>query len=107
MTSVEVQCDKLIEDSLEWRKASDAAKAAKEASEGLTLGPARMGYAAEVRGVIDAYDALKQKFTALLGGAETEFDKIADTLVEVAKTYLREDQAGAHVMLTIERERLR
>lgn len=107
MTSVEVQCDKLIEDSLKWRETSDAAKAAKESSEGLTLGPARLGYAAQVRGVIDAYDGLKEKFTALLAGAETEFDKIADTLVEVAKTYLREDQAQAHVMLTIESERLR
>jgi hypothetical protein len=107
MTSVEVQCDKLIDDSLRWRAVSDAAKAAKEASEGLNLGPARLGYAAQARGVIDAYDGLKKKFTALLAGAETEFDKIADTLVEVAKTYLREDQAGAHVMLTIEREELR
>jgi hypothetical protein len=103
MTSVEVQCDKLVEDSLKWRAASDAAEGASKSAEGLDCGPAKMGYAAEVRGVIDAYDGLKQKFTSLLAGAATEFDKTADTLVEVAKTYLREDQAGAHAMQVVER----
>ncbi|HEU5475623.1 MAG TPA: hypothetical protein VFV67_33695 [Actinophytocola sp.] len=89
-------------DSDKWGEISDAVQAASRTADGLTLGPARLGYAAEARGVVDAYDGLRQKFTTLLAGAATEFDKVAATLVDVATTYLREDEENAHALKRLE-----
>ncbi|HET9142969.1 hypothetical protein [Actinophytocola sp.] len=102
MTSVKVACDRLGEDATIWGKASDTVEAASRTADGLTLGPARLGYAADARGVVDAYDGLRQKFTALLAGAAAEFDKLSTTLRDVAATYLREDEQNAHALKKLE-----
>ncbi|MGH3875895.1 MAG: type VII secretion target [Actinophytocola sp.] len=96
---VRVVCEKLREDATRWDTASDAMGTASRASEGLELGPARLGYVAQERGLIAAYDAIKQKLTTLLGGGEAEFDVLATKLREIADNYERTDSLGADAIL--------
>ena len=106
MTTVEVQCGKLVEDADRWKAAADAMAAAAHAAAGLDLGKEQFGRIADDRGVTEAYQALQQTFTNLVRGAAAEFDAVSVTLTDVARTYLLEDQAGAHAMSRIE-DRLR
>ncbi|HEU5471465.1 MAG TPA: type VII secretion target [Actinophytocola sp.] len=97
-TPVEVACDTLRSDATKWGTASDAMETAARTSEGLVLGSDKLGVAAQERGVIAAYDALKQKLSGLITGGATEFDALSSTLREVADTYQREDAEGAHTI---------
>jgi hypothetical protein len=106
MTTVEVVCGKLAEDADRWKAAGDAMAAAARAAAGLDLGIEQFGRIADDRGVTEAYEVLQQMFTNLVRGAAAEFDGISATLTDVARTYLLEDQAGAHAMSRIE-DRLR
>lgn len=96
---VAVVCRKLREDATKWDTASDVMGTASRTSEGLVLGADKLGYVAQERGVIAAYDAIKQKLTTLLGGGETEFDTIATKLREIADNYERTDSLGADAIL--------
>ncbi|HEU5475648.1 MAG TPA: hypothetical protein VFV67_33820 [Actinophytocola sp.] len=99
---VQVACDALVGDADKWKAASDAMAGAARAAGNLAMNEGQFGQWAERRGVIRAYLALQQKFTALAQGASAEFDAISTTLREVARTYLAEDEAGAHDMRRIE-----
>ena len=63
---------------------------------GLVLGTEQFGFAAQARGVADAYKSLQDRITNLLTGADAEFDKIASALKIAADAYESEDAAGAH-----------
>jgi hypothetical protein len=104
MSTVEAVCGKLVEDADRWREAADAMGTASQTAARLDLDANQFGRIAEDRGVVTAYAALKQKLTNLVTGAATEFDKISVTLTQVARTYLLEDQAGAHAMRRIEQQ---
>jgi hypothetical protein len=102
METVEVRCQKLVEDADRWRGAGGRMDEAAGKAAGLAMGAAQFGAIADDRGVVSAYAPLQQKLHTLLSGAATEFVKIADTLVQVAQTYLMEDQAGEHAMRRLE-----
>lgn len=96
---VRVVCDKVREDATKWNSASDAMEKASGVSDGLVLGADKLGYVAQERGVIAAYDALKQKLTNLFNGSVTEFDTMATKLREIADNYERTDSLGADAIL--------
>jgi hypothetical protein len=96
---VRVVCDKVREDATRWNTASDTMENAARTSEGLVLGADKLGYVAQERGVIAAYDAVKQRLTNLLNGGGTEFDTIATKLREIADNYERTDSLGADAIL--------
>jgi hypothetical protein len=100
--TVEVLCSKLVEDADKWRAAGGKMTEAAEKAGGLAMGAAQFGAIAESRGVVSAYSPLQQKLQSRLSGAGTVFGKIADTLTQVAQTYLMEDQAGEHAMRKLE-----
>jgi hypothetical protein len=102
MDTVEVLCSKLVEDADKWRAAAEGMSGAAQTAGGLAMGPGQFGAIADDRGVISAYAPLQQKLQSLASGAATEFTKIADTLTQVAQTYLMEDQAGEHAMRTLQ-----
>ena len=96
---VRVVCEKVREDATKWNTASDVMDAASRTAEGLVLGADQLGHVAQERGVIAAYDAVKQKLTTVLGGGATEFDTIATKLREIADNYERTDSLGADAIL--------
>jgi hypothetical protein len=96
---VRVVCEKVREDATRWNTASDAMEKASGVSAGLVLGADKLGYVAQERGVIAAYDALKQKLTNLLNGGTTEFDTMTTKLREIADNYERTDSLGADAIL--------
>jgi hypothetical protein len=100
--TVEVLCSKLVEDADKWRAAAGGMDGASQTAAGLAMSAKQFGAIADDRGVVSAYAALQQKLQTLASGAATEFNKIADTLTQVAQTYLMEDQAGEHAMRKLE-----
>jgi hypothetical protein len=102
MSSVEADCNALVGDADKWKAASDAMAGAAQVAGSLAMNEGQFGQWAERRGVISAYLAVQQKFTGLAQGAAAEFDSLSTTLREVARTYLAEDQAGAHAMRRLE-----
>jgi hypothetical protein len=98
---VQVVCDKVREDAGRWDKASDEMDIASRAAGGLALGADKLGYVAQERGVIAAYDGIKQKLVTLLGGSVTEFDTMATKLRDIAAEYERTDSLGADAFMRI------
>lgn len=93
---VTVACDALRSDAGKWIAASDEMAAASSAARSLVLGTEQFGFAAQARGVADAYKQLQDRIAHLLTGADAEFDKIASALKTAADAYESEDAAGAH-----------
>src|SRR5689334_10241054 len=93
---VKVACEALRSDAKKWTTASDDMAAASQAAQGLVLGREQFGFAAEGRGVMEAYKNLQDRIAGLLTGADTEFDKISAALKTAADAYETEDAAGAH-----------
>jgi len=93
---VMVACDALRSDATKWMTASDEMAAAAGKAENLVLGKDQFGGAGDERGVVNAYETLRDKIAGLLTGADAEFDKIAGALRASADTYEREDAEGAH-----------
>jgi hypothetical protein len=96
---VEVVVDKVRQDATRWSTASDEMEAASRSAGGLALGADKLGYVAQERGLIAAYDALKETLTHLLGGAGTEFESLATTLRQIAAEYERLDATGVQTFL--------
>lgn len=93
---VRVACDALRSDATKWAQAATALDSAAKAAQGLSMGVAELGFAAQEHGVVAAYEALRQKLVRLLTSGVTELDGLAALLRQAADTYQSEDEAGAH-----------